>query len=167
MFTRPSLPNRKCYGAEIWREISPSTTCHMSHVTCHMWRIMCHVSPVIFFVMVIGSLAVFSLMSLLLRPTILIKESFLTKNPPWYGDCLENMLEFLLLCYWVTKSQKGKVFVNPLKWKLTLFRFIQISSFLSLLSRSHSNFSHVLLLSSFQMIIPRYPHNPSSTPWTS
>ena len=142
---------------------------HLSHVTCHLSHVTYHVSRVTcdFFVMVIGSLAVFSLMSLLLRPTILIKESFLTKNPPWYGDCLENMLEFLLLCYGVTKSQKGKVFVNPLKWKLTLFRFIQISSFLSLLSRSHSNFSHVLLLSSFQMIIPRYPHNPLSTPWTS
>ena len=32
--------------AEILRECSPPTTCHMSHVACHVSRVMCHMSCV-------------------------------------------------------------------------------------------------------------------------
>ena len=37
-------PNRKSKGAEIFRECSPPTICHVSHVTCHMLHVTCQVS---------------------------------------------------------------------------------------------------------------------------
>ena len=40
------ITNSKSYGAEILRECSPPTTCHMSRVTCHVPLVMCHMSCV-------------------------------------------------------------------------------------------------------------------------
>ena len=39
---KPSLPNRKCQGAEILREGLPPPTCHVPGVTCHESRVTCH-----------------------------------------------------------------------------------------------------------------------------
>ena len=46
--SQPFPPNHKPdeLGAEILRECSLPTTCHMSHVACHMSHVMCHVSCV-------------------------------------------------------------------------------------------------------------------------
>ena len=46
--SQPFPPNHKPdeLGAEILRECSLPTTCHMSHVACHMSHVMCHVSSV-------------------------------------------------------------------------------------------------------------------------
>ena len=41
-----SFPNRKSYGAEIFRECSPYTVCHISHVLCYILHITCHTYPV-------------------------------------------------------------------------------------------------------------------------
>ena len=35
LFKRLLLPNRKCWGAEILKECSTPTSCHISHVMCH------------------------------------------------------------------------------------------------------------------------------------
>ena len=50
-----SIPNHKSWGAEILKECSPPTMCHMlcvkfhaSHVTCQVSGVTCHVSSVIF-----------------------------------------------------------------------------------------------------------------------
>ena len=40
------IPNHKSWGAEILRECSPPTMCHMSHDTCHVSHVRCHVSGV-------------------------------------------------------------------------------------------------------------------------
>ena len=46
----------QCEGAEILRDCSPPTTCHMSrvmcpvsHVMCHVLHVLCHVSFFLFF----------------------------------------------------------------------------------------------------------------------
>ena len=39
-----SIPNHKSWGAEILRECSPPTMCHMSRVICHMSGVRCQVS---------------------------------------------------------------------------------------------------------------------------
>ena len=39
-------PNRDSYRADILRECSPPTTCHMSCAMCHMSRVRCQVSGV-------------------------------------------------------------------------------------------------------------------------
>ena len=36
----------KSWGAEILKECSPPTICHMSRVICHVLHVMCHVSGV-------------------------------------------------------------------------------------------------------------------------
>ena len=41
-----SIPSHKSWGAEILRECSPSTMCHMSHVKCHLSGVTCQVSCV-------------------------------------------------------------------------------------------------------------------------
>ena len=53
IFRSSSIQNRKSKGAEILREGSSATTCHMSHVKCYMscgtcqvWRVMCYLSCV-------------------------------------------------------------------------------------------------------------------------
>ena len=43
IFQTLSIPNRKSYGAEIFRDCS-------SHTMCHVSRIMCHLSHVFFFI---------------------------------------------------------------------------------------------------------------------
>ena len=40
------IPNHKSWGAEILRECSPPSTCHMSGVRCHVSYVRCHVSGV-------------------------------------------------------------------------------------------------------------------------
>ena len=40
------IPNRKNWGADILRECSSPTMCHMSQVTCHMSGVRCQVSVV-------------------------------------------------------------------------------------------------------------------------
>ena len=46
IFQTLSIPNRKSQGAEILRECSSDTMCHVSCVMCHVSLIMCHMSPV-------------------------------------------------------------------------------------------------------------------------
>ena len=46
IFQTLSILNRTSKGAEILREFSSHTMCHVSCVTCHMKRITYHVSPV-------------------------------------------------------------------------------------------------------------------------
>ena len=41
-----SIPNHKSWGAEILRECSPPTMCHMSRVICHVSGVTCQVSRV-------------------------------------------------------------------------------------------------------------------------
>ena len=43
-----SIPHRKCEGAEILRECSSHTMCHVSAFMCHLSCVTCHVSPVTF-----------------------------------------------------------------------------------------------------------------------
>ena len=48
IFQTLSIPNRKSYGAEVLRECSSHTMCHVSsHSMCHLsFFVMCHVSHV-------------------------------------------------------------------------------------------------------------------------
>ena len=41
-----SIPNHKSWGAELLRECSPPTMCHMSRVICHVSCVRCQVSGV-------------------------------------------------------------------------------------------------------------------------
>ena len=40
------IPNRKSQGADILREFSSHSMCHVSCVMCHMSHVPCHLSPV-------------------------------------------------------------------------------------------------------------------------
>ena len=40
IFKTPSLPIRKSYRAEIFKEGLPAPTCHVLHVTCHMSHVL-------------------------------------------------------------------------------------------------------------------------------
>ena len=46
LFKDLSIPNHKSWGAEILRECSPPTMCHMSRVICHVSGVTCQVSGV-------------------------------------------------------------------------------------------------------------------------
>ena len=47
IFKKFSLLNLKTLEAKILREVSPSLTCHVSHVMYHVSHVMCHTSYVI------------------------------------------------------------------------------------------------------------------------
>ena len=49
IFRTPSLPNRKSWGADIFREGSPPTTCHSLLVKCHMSYVTCQYIHIILF----------------------------------------------------------------------------------------------------------------------
>ena len=47
-FEKPLVPSHKSQVAEIFREFTPPTTCHVSCVKCHMSHITYHMSHVFF-----------------------------------------------------------------------------------------------------------------------